>query len=86
MGKAVITRSASDAAIPQTVHCFFCHINRLFPSYNSGRMNLSELAGICDLSRTTAYKLIGLSEDRQASDNCTLLVECRNFINPKSHK
>ena len=35
---------------------------RHYPSYKAGRMNLSELARICDLSRTTAYKYIGLLE------------------------
>ena len=35
---------------------------RHYPSYKSGKMNLSELARICDLSRTTAYKYIGLLE------------------------
>ena len=33
---------------------------RHYPSYRAGKMNLSELARICDLSRTTAYKYIGL--------------------------
>lgn len=35
---------------------------RHYPSYKAGRMNLSELARICDLSRTTVYKYIGLLE------------------------
>ena len=35
---------------------------RHYPSYKAGRMNLSELARICDLSRTTAYKYSGLLE------------------------
>lgn len=35
---------------------------RHYPSYKSGRMNLSELARICNLSRTTVYKYIGLLE------------------------
>ena len=38
--------------------CFLRH----YPSYKNGKMNLSELARICDLSRTTAYKYIGLLE------------------------
>ena len=33
---------------------------RHYPSYKAGRMNLSELARICDMSRTTVYKYIGL--------------------------
>lgn len=35
---------------------------RHYPSYKAGRMNLSELARICDLSRTTVYKYIALLE------------------------
>lgn len=35
---------------------------RHYPSYKAGKMNLSELALICNLSRTTAYKYIGLLE------------------------
>ena len=35
---------------------------RHYPAYKAGRMNLSELARICVLSRTTAYKYIGLLE------------------------
>ena len=35
---------------------------RHYPSYKAGKMNLSELARICDLSRTTVYKYIGLLE------------------------
>jgi hypothetical protein len=31
-------------------------------SYKAGKMNLSELARICDLSRTTVYKYIALLE------------------------
>ena len=36
---------------------------RHYPAFKAGKMNLSELARICDLSRTTAYKYIGLLED-----------------------
>ena len=35
---------------------------RHYPAYKAGKMNLSELARICGLSRTTAYKYIGLLE------------------------
>ena len=34
-----------------------------YPSYKAGRLNLSELARVCGLSRTTAYKYIGLLEN-----------------------
>ena len=33
---------------------------RHYPSYKSGKLNLSELARLCELSRTTAYKYISL--------------------------
>ena len=37
---------------------FFRH----YPSYKSGNLNLSELARVCDLSRTTVYKYIKMVE------------------------
>ena len=33
---------------------------RHYPAYKSGHLNLSELARVCDLSRTTVYKYIDL--------------------------
>lgn len=36
---------------------------RHYPAYKSGNLNLSELARVCDISRTTAYKYIDLLED-----------------------
>ena len=35
---------------------------RQYPSYKSGHLNVSELARVCDISRTTVYKYIGLLE------------------------
>ena len=35
---------------------------RHYPQYKKGAFNLTELARICDISRTTAYKYIGLLE------------------------
>ena len=35
---------------------------RHYPSYKSGKLNLSELAKVCNLSRTTVYKYISLLE------------------------
>ena len=35
---------------------------RHYPSYKAGKMNLSELARICNLSRTTVYKYISILE------------------------
>lgn len=33
---------------------------RHYPAYRNGNLNLSELARVCDLSRTTVYKYISL--------------------------
>ena len=35
---------------------------RHYPAYKRGQLNVSELARVCDISRTTAYKYIGLWE------------------------
>jgi len=35
---------------------------RHYPAYKAGNLNLSELARVCDLSRTTVYKYIDLLE------------------------
>lgn len=33
-----------------------------YPAYKNGQLNVSELARVCNLSRTTTYKYIGLLE------------------------
>ena len=35
---------------------------RHYPAYKNKQLNVSELAGVCHISRTTAYKYIGLLE------------------------
>ena len=35
---------------------------RHYPAYKKGQLNVSELARVCNISRTTAYKYIGLLE------------------------
>ena len=35
---------------------------RHYPAYKNKQLNMSELARVCDISRTTAYKYIGLLE------------------------
>lgn len=35
---------------------------RHYPTYKNGQLNVSELARVCDLSRTTVYKYIGMVE------------------------
>lgn len=35
---------------------------RHYPAYKAGRLNVSELARVCGISRTTAYKYIGMLE------------------------
>jgi len=34
-----------------------------YPVHKNGQLNISELARVCDISRTTAYKYIGLWEE-----------------------
>ena len=36
---------------------------RHYPAYKKGQLNVLELARVCDLSRTTVYKYIGLLEE-----------------------
>ena len=36
---------------------------RHYPAYQKGDLNVSEFARVCDLSRTTVYKYIGLLEE-----------------------
>ena len=44
---------------------------RHYPAYKKGQLNVSELARVCDLSRTTVYKYIGLLErDIVISEQC----------------
>ena len=35
---------------------------RHYPAYKKGHLNISELARVCDLSRTTVYKYVGMLE------------------------
>ena len=35
---------------------------RHYPAYRSGQLNVSELARLCGISRTTAYRYLGLLE------------------------
>ena len=37
---------------------------RHYPAYKRGQLNVSELARVCNISRTTAYKYINLLEER----------------------
>ena len=37
---------------------------RHYPAYKRGQLNVSELARVCDISRTTAYKYINLLEEK----------------------
>ena len=36
---------------------------RHYPAYKEGTFNVSEFARVCDLSRTTVYKYIGLLDE-----------------------
>ena len=39
---------------------------RHYPAFKAGQLNLSELARVCDMSRTTVYKYISLLEGKSA--------------------
>lgn len=36
---------------------------RHYPSYIAGRLNIAEMARVCDMSRTTIYKYLGMLKD-----------------------
>ena len=40
---------------------------RHYPSYKAGQLNISELARVCDLSRTTTHKYIRLLEQKKGT-------------------
>ena len=54
-GKQIGRPQVSKENIPAT---FLRH----YPAYKSKQLNVSELARVCEISRTTAYKYIGLLE------------------------
>ena len=54
-GRQIGRSQVSKEDIPAT---FLRH----YPAYKSKQLNVSELARVCDISRTTAYKYIGLLE------------------------
>lgn len=54
-GQKIGRPQTTKEAIPAT---FLRH----YPSYKNGHLNLTEFARVCDLSRTTIYKYIGLLE------------------------
>ena len=55
-GRRIVRPQATIDDIPSS---FLRH----YPSYKAGKMNVSELARICCLSRTTVYKYIALIEE-----------------------
>ena len=54
-GKPICRPQTTKDSIPAI---FLLH----YPSYENGKLNVSELARVCDLSRTTVYKYIALLE------------------------
>lgn len=54
-GKQIGWPQTTKEEIPAT---FYLH----YPSYKSGGLNVSELARVCNMSRTTVYKYISLLE------------------------
>ena len=54
------SRSGSSSTLFGDVPANFL---RHYPAYKKGAFNLTELARLCGISRTTAYKYIGLLEE-----------------------
>ena len=53
-------------------------ILRHYPAYKSKQLNVSELARVCDISRTTVYKYIGFwkHKKRQGASWLPVLLFC----------
>ena len=47
---------------PMTIDNIPSNFLRHYPAYRSGQLNVSELARVCGVSRTTTYKYLGLLE------------------------
>ena len=47
---------------PLTAEDIPANFLRHYPAYKKGQLNVSELARVCDISRTTAYKYIAMME------------------------
>ena len=47
---------------PLTTQDIPANFLRHYPAYQKGQLNVSELARVCDISRTTAYKYIAMME------------------------
>lgn len=47
---------------PLTTQDIPANFLRHYPAYKKGQLNVSELARVCDISRTTAYKYIAMME------------------------
>ena len=52
---------------------------RHYPAYKNGQLNVSELARVCDLSRTTVYKYLGLPVKIQTNRHKNTPVHWRDF-------
>ena len=46
-----------------TADCIPAIFLRHYPSFKNGQLNVSELARVCDLSRTTVYKYLSLLDE-----------------------
>ena len=55
---------------------------RHYPAYKNGAFNLTELARLCDISRTTAYKYIGLLKQKGLSQKAAPKKEENNGSRP----
>lgn len=56
------SRGARIGRPPMTTHNIPSNFIRHYPAYRSGQLNVSELARLCGISRTTAYRYLGLLE------------------------
>ena len=56
------SRGARIGRPPITTHNIPSNFLRHYPAYRSGQLNVSELARLCGVSRTTAYRYLGLLE------------------------
>ena len=48
---------------------------RHYPSYKSKQLNVSELARVCDLSRTTVYKYLNLLDVKEPCQRCHSMLQ-----------
>ena len=53
---------------------------RHYPAFKNGQLNVSELARVCDLSRTTVYKYIGILQIKKQPFGCFFGADDGTFV------